>query len=107
MMEYDVKKGHFKNLDGDGLKDMLTELFGGYQEDGDTLIASYGAMREMKVKVLSKSLLSIETSTDANVSDDVAMDTIRKFNKFLESATGFSSKQRRDRLNKKAKKGKL
>lgn len=106
-MEYDIKRGHFKNVEGDGLKDMLTEFFGGYQENGDTLIANYGAMTEMRVKVLGKSSLSVETKTDTNVSDDVAMDTIRKFNKFLESVTGLSSKQRRDRLSKKAKEGKL
>ncbi|NYT11765.1 MAG: hypothetical protein GKC03_04340 [Methanomassiliicoccales archaeon] len=106
-MEYDIKRGHFKNIESDGLKDMLTEFFGGYQEDGDTLIANYGAMIEMRVKVLSKSSLVVETKTDTNVSDDVAMDTIRKFNKFLESATGLNSKQRRDRLSKKAKEGKL
>lgn len=106
-MEYDIKRGHFKNVEGDGLKDMLTEFFGGYQEDGDTMIASFGAITEMKVKILSKSSLSIETTTDTKVSDDVAMDTIRNFNKFLESVTGLNSKQRRDRLNKKAKQGKL
>jgi hypothetical protein len=107
MMEYDIKRGHFKNIEGDGLKDILTEFFGGYQEDGDTLIANYGAMTEMRVKVLSKSSVSVETKTDTDVSDDVAMDTIRKFNRFLESATGLNSKQRRDRLSKKAKEGKL
>jgi hypothetical protein len=106
-MEYDIKRGHFKNLEGDGLKDMLTEFFGGYKEDGDTMIASFGAMKEMRVKLLSNSSLSIETTADTSVSDDVAMDTIRRFYKFLEKVTGFTSKQRKDRLNKKAKEGKL
>ncbi|HUV25652.1 MAG TPA: DUF5611 family protein [Methanomassiliicoccales archaeon] len=106
-MEYDIKRGHLKNLEGDGLKDMLTEIFGGYSEDGDTLIASFGAMKEMRVKFLSNSSLSIETTADTSASDDVAMDTIRRFNKFLEKVTGFTSKQRKDRLNKKAKEGKL
>ena len=107
IMEYDIKRGHFNNLEGDGLGDILTEMFGGFRKDGDTFITSYGAMTELRADVLSKSLLSVETVTSTGVPDDVAMDTIRKFNQFLEAATGFNSKQRRDRLNKKAKQGKL
>ena len=38
---------------------------------------------------------------------DDAADTIARYNDFLFKATGFTSKQRRQRLNKKAKKGEL
>lgn len=106
-MDYDIKRGHFRNIEGDGLKNIMEELFNGCREDGDTLIASYGGMKELKVRILDKSTVSIETESDPGVPDDVALDTIRKFNGFLEKATGFTSKQRRDRLSKKAKEGKL
>ena len=106
-MEYDIKRGQFKNIEGDGLKNLMAEVFNGCSEDGDTLIASYGGMKELRARIVDKSTLSIETESDPDVPDDVALDTIRKFNGFLESATGFTSKQRRDRLSKKAKEGKL
>ena len=41
------------------------------------------------------------------MSPDIAQDTIRRYNKFLEAVTGFNSKQRGKRLQQKAKKGKL
>ncbi|HPD08781.1 MAG TPA: DUF5611 family protein [Methanomassiliicoccales archaeon] len=37
----------------------------------------------------------------------MAADTIKRWNDFLERATGFTSKERRNRLQKKAKDGKL
>lgn len=106
-MDYDIKRGHLRNIEGDGLKNIMDELFNGYREEEDTLIASYGGMRELKVRIMDKSTLSIKIESDTDVPDDVALDTIRKFNRFLEKATGFNSKQRRDRLSKKAKEGKL
>jgi len=107
IMEYDIKRGYYKNLDEGGLQNIMAEIFGDVTEEGDALVSSYGAMRELRVCVLSKSSMSVETESDTEVSDEVALETIRKFNKFLEAATGFNTKQRKDRLNKKAKQGKL
>jgi hypothetical protein len=106
-MEYDIKRGHFKNLEGEGLSDIIKDIFGDVNLEGEDLVTSYGAMREMRVRVISKGSMSVETESDTGVSDDLALETIRKFNKFLEAATGFNTKQRKDRLNKKAKQGKL
>jgi hypothetical protein len=106
-MEYDIKRGHFKNIEGDGLKNLMIEIFGDATEINGAIITNFGAMKELRVKVVDRSILSVETESEMDVSDDVAIDTIRRFNEFLEAATGFNSKQRKDRLNKKAKKGKL
>lgn len=106
-MEYDIKRGHYSNIEGSRLESIMRESFGEVDFEGDTLISSYGAMRKIKVRVLDKSALSIETESSTDVQDEVALDTIRKYNDFLEKVTGFNSKQRRDRLNKKAKEGKL
>lgn len=106
-MEYDIKRGHFKNLDDAGLKDLIGDIFGNVNEKGDTLVASYGAMKELRVRIIDKGTISVETVSNPDVSNEVALDTIRRFNRFLESATGLNSKQRKDRLNKKAKAGKL
>jgi hypothetical protein len=44
---------------------------------------------------------------DPTVNDDVALQTIRAYNTFLERATGYSAKERGKRAQKKAKDGKL
>jgi hypothetical protein len=105
----DVKKGHFKDIEGDGLKRKLEGAFGvGATSDADgRLVVSYGALRSLKVKVLSSSELMVETESDKDASPELASDTIRRYNAFLESATGFNSKERSKRLQKKAKGGKL
>jgi hypothetical protein len=38
---------------------------------------------------------------NTNVTDEVATETIRMYNKFLEGATGFTAKERSKRANKK------
>lgn len=106
-MDYDIKKGNYGNLEGDGLKKMMESAFGTVKAEADILVSSYGAMTRIEVKLISKTLMDISAVTDRNASPDLAADTIKKWNEFLEQATGFSSKERRNRLQKKAKDGKL
>ena len=109
MVVQDIRKGHFKDIEGDGLKRKLEEAFGpGARSDADGhLVVSYGALRSLRVKVLSKTELLVETETCKDATPEVALDTIRRYNSFLESATGFNSKERSKRLQKKAKDGSL
>jgi len=106
-MEYEIKKGHGASLEGDGLKSMLEEAFGKVKEEGGMLVSSYGALSRIEVKLKDKNTLVVNTTSDRSASTDAASDTIKKYNIFLEKATGFDSKQRRTRLQKKAKEGKL
>ncbi len=106
-MEYDVKKGRGAALEGDGLKDLMEEAFGRVTEKDDMLVATYGALAKIEAKLMNKSTLVVNTASNTGVSDEVATDTIKRYNGFLEKATGFTSKQRRDRLQKKVKEGKL
>jgi len=106
-MDYDIKKGNYGNLEGDGLKKMMEAAFGHVKLEGDVYVSSYGAMTRIEVKVLSKTSLDINAVTDKGAPPDAAADTIKKWNEFLERATGFTSKERRNRLQKKAKEGKL
>ena len=106
-MDYDIKKGNYGNLEGDGLKKMMEAAFGSVRTEGGALVSSYGAMTRIEVRVIGKTSLDISAVTDKNASQDLAADTIKKWNEFLEKATGFSSKERRNRLQKKAKDGKL
>jgi hypothetical protein len=111
MQTFDIKRGHFKNLENNGLENIMRETLGEVQKEGDKLFANYGAMKPITVWLQSKKELCVDIQTDTGVSDDVAMQTIKAKNEFLKQAlkqaTGFSSKERSKRLQKKAKEGKL
>lgn len=106
-MDYDIKKGNYGNLEGDGLRNMMEAAFGSAKMEGEVCVSSYGAMTRIEVRVKSKTLLDINTLTNKDASVDTASETIKKWNAFLEQVTGFTSKERRNRLQKKAKEGKL
>ncbi|UCF08376.1 MAG: DUF5611 family protein [Thermoplasmata archaeon] len=107
MQTFDIKRGHYKQLENEGLEKIMRETLGKVEKDGDKYIANYGAMKPIAVWIKSKKELCIDITTDKDVSDDVALQTIRAKNQFLKMATGFSSKERSKRIQKKAKEGKL
>ena len=107
MQTFDIKKGHFKNLEDNGLENIIKEILGDVHKEGDKYVANFGAMKPITVWLQSKKELCIDIVTDKDVNDEVAMQTIRAKNEFLKMATGFSSKERSKRLKKKAKEGKL
>ena len=106
-MKQEVKRGHYSSLEGDGLANIMSEIFGNVASEGDMLVSSYGAIRKLKAKLLDRSTLWVEMESDPGASNEMAAETIRRYNAFMERATGFTSKQRRNRLNKKAREGKL
>lgn len=107
MQEQDIKRGNFKVVEGDNLGNLLTEIFGSFEKDGDVHLVNYGALKPFKVWIKDKSTMCIETIMNTDVDEETAIDTRKRYNDFLNRATGFTSKQRRDRLKKKAKEGKL
>jgi hypothetical protein len=107
MQTYDIKRGHYKNLENEGLEKLMTEIFGGIEKEGDKYKVNYGAMKPLTVWVKSKKELCVDIVTEKEVSDETAMKTIRAKNDFLNKATGFTAKERGKRLQKKAKEGKL
>ncbi|MDO5853497.1 MAG: DUF5611 family protein [Thermoplasmata archaeon] len=108
-MEYDIKKGWFKNIEGDLLEKMMADVFGNVKAEGDLLVSSYGVLDRIEVKVLAKDKLDIATvNKEGCSSDDSAiLDSKRRLNEFAEKATGFDAKARMKRAQKKAKEGKL
>ncbi|MCK9323286.1 MAG: DUF5611 family protein [Candidatus Methanomethylophilaceae archaeon] len=105
-MDYDIKKGWFKNIEGGLLKDLMKEVFGNVSEEGDLLVSSYGVLASIKVKIIAKDKLDIVTTnkTGAMMDADI-LDSKRKLNVFAEKATGFDAKARMKRAQAKAKKG--
>jgi hypothetical protein len=107
MQTLDIKRGHYKTLEEIGLENMMTEAFGEVEKDGEKLVANFGALKPITVWIKSKKELCVDIVTAQDVSDETVMQTIRAKNDFLFKATGFSTKERSKRLQKKAKEGKL
>ena len=107
MTDYDIKKGHYPNVEGAKLAELAKEIFGSAKTTPDgTVKFAFGAIEEGSA--LAKSPKVLDASTKMKPVDDaLALDTIRRWNQFLERATGFNTKERKARLNKKAKDGKL
>jgi len=107
MVEYDIKKGLGKNLEGDSLEKMMKEVFGNCRKDGDMFVSSYGVLTRIEVKKVSETLLHVVTESGDAKDDALILDTKRKLNIFVEKATGFDAKARMKRAQQKAKKGDL
>jgi len=104
MQKYDVRRGQEKNLQTPQLMDLLTLAFGGANEEQGKVTASFGALAKLTVWLEGKSLC-VETQMKTDVTNDVASDTIRRYNAFLEKATGYTAKERGKKAQEKAKKG--
>ncbi len=107
MVEYDIKKGWYSKIEGEGLKDLMKAEFGEVREEGDLLVSSFGAMSRVEAKIVSKTVMQVSTQSRMDVDDSTILDSKRALNRFVEAATGFDAKQRMKRAQKKAKEGKL
>ncbi len=107
MQEYEVRRGHQENVEPTKLKAHMQKIFGNVQERDGKLLSSFGALKEISAWSSKKNALAVETKMDPSVADDIAQQTIKAYNTFLERATGFTAKERGKRAQKKAKDGKL
>lgn len=95
MQEYPVKRGLTKDLP----ERMVAELkncFGKEpSKDGATFRIGYGALKRLDVRAgaMNKSVI-IDTESDMGVSDEAILDTNRRFRRYLDAVTGFSTKER-------------
>jgi len=107
-LEYDIKKGWFKNVEGDLLRDLMKEVFGNVSSEGGKLVSSYGVLARIEVEIVSKDKMEISTvNKEGKLDDATILDSKRKLNAFAEKATGFDAKARMKRAQAKAKKGEL
>jgi len=102
MQTYDLRRGHAKNIDGTKMRDILIELFGKAEERDGKLWTSFGAIDSLMVWSDGKSVF-VDSKMDPSVPDDVAVQTRKAWNTFLERATGYDAKQRSKRIQEKAK----
>ncbi len=96
MQEYPVKRGPAtKNLKANMIEG-LNECFGVEPKtSGARSEISFGALRRLAVTigVDGKSIL-VETESDLSASDETILDTNKRFRKYLDKVTGYSTKER-------------
>jgi len=101
MQGYDIKRGHHYQLEDRGLDTIMGEIFGSVEKEGDYFITSFGGLKKLSARMVSKKVLEIETVMDPSVDPEVAGDTVRRYSDFLLQATGYTAKERKKRMAKK------
>ncbi len=95
MREYSVKKNH--PIDEKKLEKLMMDEFGNVKKEGDYYISSFGSLDIIKVKLEKK---KIYVETKSNEMKEMYMETISKYNNFIEKATGYSAAERKKMLTK-------
>lgn len=97
MREYKFKRG-FKPTQ-ERLEKLIVKYFGEFRKEGDIYIVKFGAIEELRLWLKDKKLYA-ESKTNPNVSEEVAVKTIKTYNRFLEELTGYTAKERQKMLKK-------
>ena len=103
MQSFEVKRGHGKTLEDGGLKSLMEEEFGDINEDGNIFVASFKALKSIKVEFVSISEIRVETETENDSTPEDSLTAHQAYNRFMEAATSFNAKQRTDRAKARAK----
>jgi hypothetical protein len=95
MQEYPVKRGLTKDLPA-RMAAELKNCFGTEPvESGGMYRISYGALKRLDVRAGNGNMtVIIDTESNMNVSDEVILDTNKRFRRYLDAVTGFSTKER-------------
>jgi hypothetical protein len=101
MQEYQVKRGHTKDL-GEEVEKAFTEGFGVRPaKEESTYAISYGALSRMEVRIgEGGKTVTVSTISRKDADEAAILDTNRRFRTFLDRVTGFSSKERVKRAKK-------
>jgi hypothetical protein len=102
MREYKFKRGY--KADESRLEELIRKYFGDYRKEGKVYIVKFGAMEELRVWIENKKLYA-ETKTNPKVPNEVAVQTIKTYNKFLEELTGYTAKERAKMMKKEVESG--
>lgn len=96
-----MKPSHRPNLAPEALEAVARTHFDAVQRDGGLVRAQFGAITNLAVRGEGREL-EVDLAMNPKVDEAVAAETIRRYNRFLEAATGYSSKERARRLRKSA-----
>lgn len=104
MQKYPVRASHRAGLNGPSLESLAKEHFGSAEREGERVRTRYGALVALVAGPDGKDL-AVEVTMNPKVDLTVAAETVRRYNRFLEAVTGFTTKERASRLRKSAGKG--
>ncbi len=97
---YKLKRGFKPEIDR--IREVMEMNFPDHvTQENEKLIASYGAIQKMEVWIDNKKL-HLETESNPSATDEEIIETNKRFRKFLDEATGYSSKQRVKMAKKEA-----
>ena len=93
MQAYKLKRGSTPDIER--IRNLLSECFETeIQEEDGKLKTSYGVLKEITVWTDNKKLCVDAVSDNSGISDEVILDTNKRFRVFLDKGTGYSSKDR-------------
>lgn len=105
MRDYELRRGHWKNIDGEKLLHLMQDIFGETSKDGAGYkVENWGALTKLTAEQLGKTHVRVDTVMNPKVGNDEAQKTLRAYNDFLELATGYNAKERGKRAQAEAKK---
>lgn len=96
-----MRQSHRPNLAPEALERILRTHFESAGGTGPERTASWGAISRLRVRADGRELL-VDLTMDPKVSEEVARETIARYNRFLEETCGYTSKERAKRLKKTA-----
>lgn len=96
-----MRTSHRGNLAPEALARLVEAHFGPAETVGATVATSYGAISRLAARAEGREL-RIDVTMNPKVPEDVARETIARYNRFLEAVTGYSAKERAKRLRKSA-----
>jgi hypothetical protein len=101
VQKYPVRPSHRANLLPDQLRGICQNAFESAEPVEGRVLARYGAISRLLTWGEGREL-AVELTMDPKVDEAIAAETIKRYNRFLEEATGYSSKERAKRLRKSA-----
>lgn len=101
MQTYPVRADHRRLLDLESLAAIARNHFESVTVLPTELTASFGALERLGVRPQGREL-SVDVRMNPKVPEAVARETIARYNRFLEEATGYSAKERAKRMRKSA-----
>jgi hypothetical protein len=101
VQKYPVRASHRKGLEAAALGTVLAKHFEGVEVTGNGASASFGAIARISVAPEGREL-AVDVTMNPQVPEAIQAETIQRYNRFLEEATGYSSKERAKRLRKSA-----
>jgi hypothetical protein len=101
VQRYPVRATHRRNLDADALAAVAAEFFEGIERNGDTVRMRWGAIDRLDARGDRRELV-VDLTMNPKVPEDVQRETISRYNRFLEAATGYTAKERAKKIRKSA-----